>query len=295
MGIFDSFLGGDDPLQTRRRTTIDTPGSRISAQLEPIISRFGTTPLQPGQSTVSGFNPTELLAQQGALRAAQGQVAPGAAGALDFSSFLSSQNLFDPARFQTLLDSIATRGTRNLTDVLLPQVRGEANLAGQVGSSRQGIAEGIVTARTGEDILAEQARALVSGQQQALDVGSRNLFNVPALLQTALFGPQIQAGVGGAERQLTDAQAAEANRLSLLQQQSEFLPAVAALSAAQGLTGGTTTSTNVAAEAEGSSPLSSALGLAVTGATIGSVGGPAGAAIGAGVGAGAGLLMSLFS
>jgi hypothetical protein len=89
---------------------------------------------------------------------------------------------------------------QNLTEQVLPQIRGQAMGSGMFGSNRQGIAEGLATQRT-----AQAAGEVTSGiyneaYGQNLDAMVRNLALVPQTQASLGMPSSFGATAGGAER-----------------------------------------------------------------------------------------------
>ena len=274
--------GGNESPQVTSQTTTQELSPEQRAILEPLIpifQRFGTTPLQqfPG-STIPGFNPTEVQAQQTALTQA-GNLQGNIQGAQDFASFLQGPALF-PESNPALRENIAAAVrplSENFTQSVLPNIRGQENVVGQVGGSRGRLVEGQATSDFLRQVGETSAGLVSENFQNALRQGTQSLFAQPALATSSLLPAQIQAGVGGAERALTTAQLEEEARRFGAEQLSAFAPAQAAAGAAFGIPGGSVTSTGTGPVGGSSNLFSNTIGAGALGFSLG---GPAGAGLG---------------
>lgn len=104
---------------------------------------------------------------------------------------------------QSVLNTIAKQGGRNLTENLLPGVSDSFIKAGQFGSSRMGDFGERALRDTQEAILREQSQAAQAGYTQALDASQTDLSRYGQLASTAggLTGQQMQnlTGLGSAQ------------------------------------------------------------------------------------------------
>ncbi|KKN74535.1 hypothetical protein LCGC14_0389520 [marine sediment metagenome] len=286
--------GGGEPQQSTSTTTQQlSPEQRaILEPLIPIFTEFGQTPLQqfPGSQVVP-FNPTELASQEQARGAATAAAGPIGQANL-FSQFLQGPALFpesNPA-LRANIEAAIRPLTESFTQSILPNIRTAENLAGQVGGSRGGLAEQSATNALLRQI-GETSQGLVGQNfENALRVGAQSLAFTPSLLSSSLFPAQTLAGVGGAERALTEAELFEQAQRFGAEQLAEFAPAAAAANIAVGLPGGSTTSVGTVTGGGGTSPFQGF----ISGGALGTAMFPSNPAVGGGVGALAGLLLSQF-
>ena len=284
--------GGGQPQTTTQvtRQELSPEQRQILEPLIPIISKFGQTPLQQfPESVIPGFNPTELQAQQTALTAAGG-IQQDVGQANIFANFLQGPALF-PETNPALQANIAA-AIRPLTETfgqtILPNIRGQEVIAGQVGGSRGRLAE-----QQASNVLLRQVGETSAGIvgenfQNALRAATQSLFAQPALLQSSILPAQVIAGVGGAERALTTAQLEEESRRFGAEQLREFAPAQAAAGVAFGLPGGTVTSTTTGPPGATGNIWANSLGAGALGAAMF----PGNPLVGGGLGILAGLLFS---
>ncbi len=149
---------------------------------------------------------------------------------------------------------IATEGLqRQLERDTLPTIGQGAINAGQFGSSRQGIAEGLATAEANRDIADIRAQILTQGSQQQMNFA-------PQLMQLLGIPSELLAEVGAAEDTFAERQSSQGfeNLLRLAQLTQGFIP------------GSNQTQISTAPE---TSPLSTILG---AGLAIGGMGVPGG-------------------
>lgn len=116
---------------------------------------------------VAGSNQNIEQGQQGALDAAQAQ--QGTVNQLQ-NTFgnLANYGSGNDQLLQNRLNDIATLSNRNLNENIMPSLRTGAVQAGQTGSSRQGIAEGIAARGAMEETARGQNNLLANAENQRL-------------------------------------------------------------------------------------------------------------------------------
>lgn len=161
-----------------------------------------------GQGNFVGFDPLQVAGQENALSAARG-LSPLISGAQSANQFLLG-DVLNPAS-NPFLAASARAATQpifeGLTQNILPAIRGEAALTGNVGSSRQGIAEGLAAQgaqRTAGDI---STNIFSGGFGQGLNALIQGLQLAPQSAQFGLLPSQIQQQVGGQRRELRQEEA----------------------------------------------------------------------------------------
>ncbi len=295
-GLFGGGGGGDTTTTTTQK--LGKEQKALFNLAKPGIEGIITDPpeLFPG-SQVAPFTPLQLAGQQAAVATAGEQIAPLASTALGgaqqlqgfglpvgltgataaigglqpadaFLNFLLSGQALSPDT-NPFLAATAEAAIRPLEQSfqqsILPGIRSEALEAGQFGSSRQGIAEGIagqeLLAQQGDissrifsqgfsDVLGAATQALgttqgagVAGFESLLGAGTRSLFAAPALGDLALQPANVLGGVGFQQRQLGQAQLSEeADRFAT----EQILPYLISQEVAQlafGMPGGSVQST----------------------------------------------------
>lgn len=265
--------GGSSAPQVTSQTTVQelSPEQRaIIKPLIPVFTKFGQTPLEQfPRSVVPGFTRFEKQAQAGAVKTARG-LGSSINQAQSFQDFLFSPELFQQAGrvAQPAIDAALRPLERAFTESILPNIRNSEGLAGQVGGSRGRLAEqGAVKSFLTEagDISADIVNKNFS---EALSASSRALFTAPQTFQSALLPSQILSSVGGAQRQLSQAQLLEKSQRFGAEQLLAFEPARAAAGVAFGIPGGTVNTTSTSPGAQGPSFLQTALGIAGIGASL---------------------------
>ena len=238
------------------------------------------------QPITQPFTPTQLAGQQAGIGAA-GQIGGLAGFALPSTQDFLTQAR-DPLSNPFLLDLINASiqpVTDQLTQQILPSIRGEAILAGGFGGSRQGIAEGLATqgaTRAAGDIAARiGSDAFTSGQEQF----TKGLFALPGLADLALQPASILDIIGGQQQTQAEREIAELSQRFFQEQTLPFGAAQDVAGLAFGIPGGSATTTGAFDPAR--NPFGNALGGAAIGMMLG---GPVGALIGGAGGLLAGIL-----
>lgn len=160
-------------------------------------------PLYFGGSTVAPVSTEQEQAWQMLSEYAQGGAQELASSALGANQFLMDPSILSPDSnpyLGAVGDTITRRVNENLTQNILPSVRGGAVSAGQVGSSRQGIAEGLATqgAQTASgDALADLYSAAYG---QGLEAMTRGVALAPQTNQLGVMPGTILEGVGATRR-----------------------------------------------------------------------------------------------
>ncbi len=222
--------------------------------------------LKAGGTQVAGFDPLQTQGQQMALNTAQNfmpQVTNRAAGTTGFllndAAYVSSNPY--------LQDSI--RGAirpvaQQLTEDILPSIRSGAVDAGQYGSSRQGIAEGIAISRANQQALDTAAGMSSQGYNTGLNAMLQGLAFTPQLMQMGLAPSNVVSGIGAQNQGMQQA----------LNNQD-----LANLQAYMGLVGGNYGTSSTQSTTTPNNPLGGAIGGGALG--LAALGGPLGIGIGA--------------
>jgi len=211
-----------------------------------------------------------------------GQLLGGLQSSAGARDFILSGDVLKPSSnpaLQANADAVTGTIERGLTQKVLPSIRGAAAGAGQVGSSRQGIAEGLAiqggqqaagdaTSKLFNNAYGQGLNAIVNtlrttqglganAASQLFSAGNSGIANTGNLAKLQLLPSQILSAIGGQDRAFTQAQLTEqANQ----QNTNTFLPFIIAQDIAKlatGIPGGTTTSTG---RTGGSNGLGSILG-----------------------------------
>lgn len=263
----------------------------------PIAEEFVANPpqLYPG-STIAPFDPLQELGQNLAVGTALGTILPTAqttAQANQFvqssllpvgayglgqlvggigpsqaaGSFLLSGQTLSPETnpvFEQQVEAAIRPIQKQLTQEILPQIRGEAVQAGQFGGSRQGIAEGLaiqgfeqkagdiateIAARNYEQGLNAMTRALDTvlgagtiGVRTGLGEGVRSLFATPRLADFLLRPASVVEAIGAQRRAMEQALLQEEAQRYVTEQMIPFLVAQDVANLAFGIPAGKTIS-----------------------------------------------------
>lgn len=185
-------------------TTFGTPSQTDPGRLAGIQSPFLQELFQRAQQQSMGqaISPLEQQAQQQALGVAQG-LSPFIQGAQGAGQFLTSTDILSPET-NPFLAQTAQAATRpifqQLTESVLPSIRGGAIGAGGYGGSRQGIAEGIAS-RGALQAAGDVTGDIYSrGYGQGLGALQQGLALAPQTAGLGLLPSQIMAGVGEQQR-----------------------------------------------------------------------------------------------
>lgn len=192
--------------QGGQQTSTQSPWSGIVPNL---VGGPGTTGIYQAAHNLFAQNPNLVApntywqnqGQNNALFQANnmaGQIAPyqsAAATALD-----RYQNPGQNPYFEDLMDSVTRPIERQFQFSTAPGVRSQFTLAGQPGSSRQGIVEGITRALANEDILGARAQVGTSLYNTDANQAFRSMALGPQTLGLGLMPSNIMRQVGG-ERQ----------------------------------------------------------------------------------------------
>lgn len=168
------------------------------------------TPAFPGSAPIAPSN--ETLAAENYLRAlVPGQVQNVGdiqrATSFGLSDVLSPQsNPYYQQHQQAVLNPIIQQYTD--PGGVLSQIRQGAQEAGQVGSSRQGVAEGVAAGRFGQAASDALAKMGSEAYGQGLDAFGRTLAFSPAAMQAGIIPAQTLANVGASVEGRTAEQAA---------------------------------------------------------------------------------------
>lgn len=156
------------------------------------------------QSGFAGQDPLQSEGQNNALLAASG-LSPLINGAQSANQFLLG-DVLNPAS-NPFLQSTASAATRpifeGLTQNILPAIRGGAAGTGNVGSSRQGIAEGLASQGALRSAGDASSSIFSNAYGQGLGALVQGLGLAPQTAQLGLLPSNIQQQIGGQRRQLS--------------------------------------------------------------------------------------------
>jgi len=234
---FCFFGGGSSPAPTQTTSTVTTrelsPEQReLLGVAIPVAKEFVADPpvLFPG-TAITPLDPLEIQAQQQVLDALpqQQELINRAIAAPATIQDIANDPLGNAAIIRTIEGALRPL-ERTFQTSILPNIRGAATTAGQVGSSRQGIAEGLAS-QGFLDTAGDVAGGIASqAQTSALNALSRSLFALPEFANLPFAPATARATVGAQRRGVEQAfLSEEASRFAAAQ----VLPFLAAQEVAQ--------------------------------------------------------------
>jgi len=263
--------GGQQNQATQTTTQTLSPQQQQLINLGmPFAQQFAANqPQLPSGSSVAGFNPTQLTAQNMATGTAAGPLTAEAANAQGAQQFLTSGAALNPDTNPGLRGAIeaATRPVeQNFAETILPGIRSDAVNAGQFGSSRQGVAEGIASQQEQKTIGDVAANLSNQNYQNALDQMTRAMGLTPTVQQASLAPAEATGAVGDVQQALTQEQLTEAFNRFMFPQEQPISTAEELMGLGAGIPGGSTTT--VGSGTQKPSDLQMALGLGSLGAGL---------------------------
>ncbi len=243
-------MGGGRTSQSQTQTTSLPQGQQqnVDALLSGALDYFnsGGRNFFPGDINAD-FNPNQIQGQNNLVNFAGGLGTDLSTEAINSNRFfMDPNNIFQPNNipgFQGSVDDLTRGFTQNLTENILPSVRGGATASGQFGGSASGIGEALSVERSNAGLSDSLSNLYLGAYGQGLDSFNQALNRAPSLFGLGAAPGHLQAGVGDiqqnqAQREI-DADRARhdfeqnepINMLQLLQQ----------LTGQQGQFGGTTT------------------------------------------------------
>lgn len=236
----------------------------------PTIQANAQAPTLP-DNLVPGFDPLQQAAQAGLLESVQsGAIGQGVANAGDASNFLLSGNLSDPSSNPHLQSALDT-GTQFLKDTfleeVLPSIRGGAIESGQLGGSRQGVAEGIASGKFGNSIANVTSSILNNAFNTGVDAQGKALALAPQTNTLQASPYTIEEAIGGQRRGLEQDKA----QYELFKSMFPLEHAKGILGLMSGLPGGSGTSTVTGASPQQPGAFASGLGGAASGLSLASM------------------------
>jgi len=295
MGFLSKLFGGGRKEKPAVTSVVDRPLPEWMPYYEELARgaqqayRENLNARLPNQ-LVAGFDPLQVQAQN--------ELAGPAAGAIrNYADLLFGTNrelipqLLDPNSelVQGAISAAVDPIFRKVSTELLPAVRGSAMLTGNVGSSRQGVAEGLIGEASMREAGNIGARMANDAYQRGLQAYLRILGLAPETAKMAAVPGLIESGVGQQRQQQAQAELEAKNAQETFSQDARDIALANYANILFGLPGGMSQTTAMAARGGGGG-LQSAIGLGLQGARLGSVLG-VGSAVGGGVGLLAGLLL----
>lgn len=218
----------------------------------------------PGQ-TFAGRDPLSDQAQNLRLNYATNSMPGQIYDAQRAQSFaLNSPDAANNPYVQNMMQSNAFNLNRNLSENLLPAIQSGAVASGQMGGSRQGVAQGLAMRGTQDALANANAQTMMGAYGQGLTAQGRALALAPQTMGMGMQPMDVMSGVG-AYNQGIDTQALDADRARWDYNQQRPYDALSFYNnIVQGNNawGNTTTS-----EGGGSSPIAGAIGGGLLGAS----------------------------
>lgn len=270
-------MGGDTKQQQSQTTTTSLPQNQqtnVDALMAGALDYYNSGGRQfYGGDGVANFNPYQLAGQEHLLNFAGGQGQDFANQAMASNQFfMDPNNIMNPDNipgYREAQDATSRKYTQNLTENILPYVRGGATQASQYGGSASGIGQALSVDRSSQALADSLANMDVAAYTQGLNAFNQAQNRAPALFQLGSQPGAIMAGVGDAT-QNQEQREIDFDISRHMFEQNE--PAVL-LQLLQGLTGsagqyGGTVDSNSTTTQSGGNPLTQALGLGLMGASV---------------------------
>lgn len=195
--------------QSHSTTTVLPPNQQtnVDTLLQDALANYQSGgPKYYQGSTVAPVNANQTAGMAGAVDYATGAGASNVNAAQGANNYWMSPNvLTDYSKipgYDASRQNIINGATQNLSEGVLPTIRGDAILNGQYGGTSQQIGEALATSRTNEAIAGQLGNldlglynTNVNAQQQALN-------RAPAMYDLGLKPSQTQAQVGDNQRAL---------------------------------------------------------------------------------------------
>lgn len=144
-----------------------------------------------------GFSNPSLIAQQMQLGTAQQGQGLGSQ-AMDSASFNLNNGRYVSSNpyLQDAIQAAVTPAIRNYNEVTMPGLRMGGMQSGSLGSSRQGVAEGIASRGLTDTIANTSATMANAGYNTGLDSANATLKNLPGIMTGAAIPGQLTSQVG---------------------------------------------------------------------------------------------------
>jgi len=277
-----------NPEPTTQTTTHElSPEQRQLMQLAmPGVTQFAASVPQryQGGSTIAGFDPSQVAAQEGMLGTAGVQTGLAREGAGTTTNWLGA-NALDVTNNPAVQGAISS-ATRPIQEQLLrqglPAIRSGAESTGNYGSTRQGVAEGLAYGEAAKAMGDVGSKIALGAYNTNVDAQLKALGLLPQTTGVQTAGNLTTGQVGDVRQAMSQQKLDELVGNFNYDQYAPYLQSKDIMSLLTGLPGGS--STTVASGPQ-KSPLTSSVGGALSGAAAGSTFGPAGTAIGGGLGA----------
>jgi hypothetical protein len=267
-----SFGGGGTDTATNTSQQLLSPQQQeLLGSVVPVAKGFvDQPPVQFPGSAIAGFNPEQLAAQNLATTTASTTIPAAINNQLAAQNFLLGPNL-DPANNPALAkatDAAIRPITENFQEYVLPGIRSGAIQAGQLGGSRQGVAEGIASRNYLRQLGDTSASFQNIAYGQNLDATTKALLASPGIIQGTLLPSQVLSGVGDVRAGKEQALLTEQAQRFVNEQTLPFAAAQDVASLAFGIGGGSATSQSISPTPR-TSPIAGALGGGTLGYLLG--------------------------
>ncbi len=228
---------GKSKQESTQTTTQTLPGSQqrnVDVLMREALNYFqgGGRSFFPGD-TVADFDPLQLQGQEQLLNYASGIGGDLVSNAIAGNQFfMDPNNIMNPDSipgFTGVIDSMRRNSNQNLTENVLPYVRGQGTSSGQFGGSATGIGQALTVDRSQEALNDAIASMYLGAYGQGLDTFNQSLNRAPGLFALGaqpgsivtnigdVRQNQAQAEIGGERERFEFEQNEPAVILSLLQ------------------------------------------------------------------------------
>lgn len=263
---------------TTTQTNVNTPWAGVAPYLSDLYSStsglMGTRMPYFPYETYAARSPLTSASQDAMLGAATNFVPSLVnAGTEGIASMMAAPDVANNPYVNNALGAQANQISTQLQREWLPAIRNGASLAGQTGSTRQGVAEGVAMGDAARQFANQAAQTQLAAYGQGLDTQARAMAMLPQMAQLGMMPAQMIGQVGSAEeaynqQQISDAMA----RFNWAIQQEPWLRLGQASNIYSGVpwsSSGTATAQNPSSG--GSSKAANALSGAMLGGSIGNM------------------------
>lgn len=245
-------MGGSSQTSTQTTDSQLPEGQQanVDALLRGALEYFnsGGRTFYPGD-LVANFDPAQLAGQNQLLNFAGGQGQDFANQALAGNAFfMDPNNIFNPQNIPGFTDAegALTRGyTQNLTENILPSIRGGGTSSGQFGGSASGIGQALTAERSNQALGDSLSNLYLGAYGQGMNSFNQALNRAPSIFGLGQAPGEIMSGVGAQRQgQAQNEIQADVARYEFGQNEPIFLlQLLQALTGQAGQYGGTTTTT----------------------------------------------------
>lgn len=227
----------------------------------PKLQEFAASKPKMNATTV-GFNPTQQQGQQMALDTAGDQGATTSSAAAMNRRFTAGEFL-DPGSnpaLQAYMKSATQPIQQNLVESTLPALRSEDLLTGNIGGTREGVAQGRAAEGASRAIGATTSSIANEGYKSGLDATLKAMGFAPTIAQAENIPAATVSAVGDVQQQQAQREADTANQIANYDAWLPYIQGSALAGASSGIRGGSTTTTGKA-EAPQTNPLQQMVGV----------------------------------